>query len=44
MAMKKRTVCFSALQARGMLSNEMEEDCAKIKTDIFDPIVAKELR
>lgn len=38
---KKRKVYFSALQARMMLSNEMEEDRAKIKTEIFDTIVAK---
>jgi len=41
MANKKRKVYFSALQVRGMLSNEAEEDRTKIKTEIFDPIVAK---
>ena len=38
---KKRKVYFSALQARMMLSNETEEDRAKVKAEIFDPIVAK---
>lgn len=41
MANKKRKVYFSALQVRGMLSNEAEKDLNKIKTEIFDPIVAK---
>lgn len=40
-ANKKRKVYFSSLQARIMLSNEAEKDRAKIKTEIFDPIVTK---
>ena len=41
MANKKRKVYFSALQVRMMLSNKTEEDRAKVKAEIFDPIVAK---
>lgn len=41
MANKKRKVYFSALQARLMLSHELQEDRSIIKNDIFDPIVRK---
>ena len=41
MASKKRKVYFSALQARGMLSNEPIDDRALIKAEIFDQIVSK---
>ena len=41
MASKKRKVYFSALQVRWMLTHELQEDRAAIKSEIFDPIVEK---
>lgn len=41
MANKKRKVYFSALQARVMMTNELQDDRIVIKSEIFDPIVEK---
>lgn len=41
MANRKRNVYFSTLQARKMMTNELQEDRAIIKSDIFDPIVKR---
>ena len=37
---QKRKVYFSSLQVRIMLSHELETDQAKIRSDVFDRIVA----